>query len=178
MAPTATLLATALLSGALLPPSSAPGQVSPRLITLPDNPCDLLTREQLAAITRLDITAVQRVPSISKIVEAQRENREPDPGTICSYETRSAFAAISVFVPPRAIRTTDTYWAARSKYLETYPGSGRPIPDVGIDAWLAGGADLHVLVRQNEYFTLSTQMYQKQSRELLINIARAVLARF
>src|SRR5204862_5003195 len=159
MLPTATLLLFALLSGTVLPLSNAlSGQTAPSLSTLPDNPCDLLTQERMAAITRLDVTAVQRVPSISKIVEAQRENREPGPGTICSYETRSAFAAITVFVPPRATRTTETYWAARSKYFETYRRSAQRIPDVGLDAWLADGADLHVLVRQNEYFTLSTQM--------------------
>ena len=66
-----------------------------RLVALPDNPCDLLTQQRMASITRLAVTAVHRVPSIAKAVEAEREYRQPDAGTICNYETDSAFAAIT-----------------------------------------------------------------------------------
>jgi hypothetical protein len=131
------------------------------------------------------------VPTIAKVVDAERENREPRPGTICVYETDSAFGGISIVVPDRATRTTGAYWAARSSYFETYRGSARPIPDVALDAWLAGGADLHVLVRDNEYFTVSAQMWSRthpipsgqghefftRAGELLTTIARAIVAR-
>jgi hypothetical protein len=161
------------------------------LTTLPDNPCAVLTQEQMATLTRLEVTAVRRVPSIAKVVEAERENREPRPGTICVYETDSPFGGISIFVPNRTTRTTDAYWAARSRYFETYRGSARPIPDVAMDACLAGGADLHVLVRDNEFFTVSAQMWSQthpipsaqgheffvRSAELLTTIARAIVAR-
>jgi len=157
---------------------AAGGHASPRRVALPDNPCDLLTQQKMAAITHLNVTTVQRVPSISKVVEAQRENRQPDPGTICNYETDSAFGGITVYVPLRANRTTETYSTGRSKYFQTYRGAAQPIAGVGSDAWLSGGADLHVLVRPNEYFVVGTQMYQRQSRELLITIAKAILEQF
>ena len=182
------MLIFALLSGGA-PFAGTSFQTSSRLTTLPDNPCELFTQAQMAAITDLDVTAVRREPSISKIVEAQRKNHAPGPGTICSYETHSPFGAISIFVPPRTARTTAVYWAARSKYFETYPRSARPIPDVAMDAWLAGGAALHVLVRDHEYFSLSAQMYPAppegqahelfvQCGQLLVKIATAITARF
>jgi hypothetical protein len=146
-----------------------------RLASLPDNPCELLNPVQVSAVTDLQVTSAKRVPSIAKIVAAQRENREPDPGTICSYETLSDFGAIMIAVPTRADRRAAEYWKTRAKYFETYPGSAQFVAGLGIDAWLAGGATLHVLVREDEYFALSTQMYQPRSRELLVNIARVVL---
>ena len=156
----------------------ARAQTSTRLVALPDNPCDLLTQQRMASITRLAVTAVHRVPSIAKAVEAERENRRPDAGTICNYETDSAFVGITVYVPLRSNRITETYWTGRSKYFDTYRGSAQPIPGLGSDAWLSGGADLHVLVGPNEYFVVGTQMYQRQSRELLITIAKAILEQF
>lgn len=174
------LTVTALLFALVRTPS--------RLTTLPDNPCDLITQKQMAEITDLDVSAVRRVPSINKIEKAERGNREPGPGTICVYETHTAFGAIRIFVPPRSTRATDMYWAARSKYFETYRGSARPIANVGVDAWLAGGADLHVLVRNNEYFTVSAQMSAVppgqahdlfiEAGELLVKIASAVTNQF
>jgi hypothetical protein len=67
----------------------------------------------------------------------------------------------------------------------------RSIPNVAMDAWLAGGADLHVLVRDDEYFTVSAQMWSQthpipsgqgheffvRAGELLTTIARAIVAR-
>jgi len=186
-----TTLVLTLVNGGAFPFARIPFQTSPRLTTLPDNPCAVLTQEQMAMLTNLEVTAVRRVPSITKVVEAERENREPGPGTICVYETDSAFGGISIWVPGRTTRTTDAYWAARSSYFETYRGSARPIPNVGMDAWLAGGADLHVLVRDNEYFTVSAQMWSQmypipsgqgheffiRAGELLTTIARAIVAR-
>jgi len=177
----------ALASGGAFPFAGTLSQTSPRL-TLPENPCEVLTREQMATITDLDVIAVRRAASIGKVVQAQRENRAPGAGTICIYETQSAFGAISLFVPRRTTRTADAYWAARSQYFETYPGAARSIPGVGMDAWLAGGADLHVLVRGNDYFVVSAQMYPLppgqahelfvRCGELLAKIATAIVARY
>jgi len=167
----------ALFSTAASPVSGLP-QTSSRTATLPDSPCDLLTPTQMAVIAGVEVTAVQRVPSIAKIVRAQQDNREPGPGTICRYETRSDFGAITIAVLPRSERATAKYWADRSRYFETYRGSAQSISRLGMDAWLAGEVRLHVLIRQDEYFTVMTQMYQRQSRELLVTIARAVLDRF
>jgi hypothetical protein len=135
--------------------------------SLPDNPCDLLTAAELAAVTGLEVTSVRRVPSI----------HEPEPGSICSFETNSHFGALSIVVPRRSERRSERYWAARAKYFQMFPGSAQPIPGLGIDAWLAGGAGLSVLIRENEYLMLSTQNYHRQSRDVLVEIARAVARR-
>jgi hypothetical protein len=135
-----------LLSGKALPASKVFGQNVAQVVRLPDNPCEVLTRPEMSTITGLDVTAVRREPSIAKIVQAQRDNRKAGPGAICSYETRSEFGAITISVPTRAERTNVSYWADRSRYFETFRGAAQFIPGLGMDAWLAGGADLHVLV--------------------------------
>ena len=155
----------------------APPALSASAQSLPDNPCDLLTAAEIADVTGLEVTSIRRQPSIPKLVRAQREDREPEPGTICSFETRSPFGALLIAVPTPAERRGELYWGARSKYFETFPGSAQHIEGLGMDAWLAGGASLRVLVRENEYVMLSTQMYQRQSRELLVQIARSILRR-
>ena len=57
---------------------ASPASNGTRLAALPDNPCGLLTREQVAVATGLDIAAVLRVPDIRQVVDAQdaglREN--------------------------------------------------------------------------------------------------------
>ena len=100
------------------------------------------------------------------------------PDNPCDVLTAAELAditALLIAVPPRAERRSELYWDARSKYFEAFPGSAQHIDGLGMDAWLAGGASLRVLVRENEYVMLSTQIYQRQSRELLVQIARAIL---
>lgn len=143
--------------------------------SLPDDPCEVLNSAQMSAITGLEVTSVNRAPSLAKVVLAQRENREPGPGAICIYETRSEFGAILVAVPARADRRAAEYWEARAKYFETFPGAAQPVEGLGMDAWLSGGAALHVLARGDEHFTVSTQMHHPRSRELLVNVAKVVL---
>src|SRR5207247_996257 len=109
-------------------------------------------------VARLDVTSMTRTPSIEQAVVADREHRAPDAGEICVYETRSAFGEINVSVPPRAKRTAETYWSDRTRYFATFSRSARPITDTGRDAWLGGEAMLHVLIHNNEHFTVSTQM--------------------
>lgn len=146
-----------------------------QLASLPDNPCEVLSPDQVSAISGLEVTLVNRVPSLTKVVDAERENREPGPGTICNYGTRSDFGAILIAVPARADRRAAKYWEARAKYFETFPGAAQPVAGLGMDAWLSGGTSLHVLVKGDEYFTVSTQMHQPRSREVLVNIAQVVL---
>lgn len=169
-----------LVTFALLSGSTATGQDnntsrSSQQASLPDNPCEVLNQAQVSAVTDLEVLSAERVPGIAKIVQAQGENREPGLGNICSYETGSDFGAITIVVPARAERRTAVYWEQRAKYFETYPGAGQSVGGLGMDAWSAGGTTLHVLVREDEYFSLSTQMYQPGSRELLVKIARVVL---
>ena len=168
------LVGVAFLS---LPPAWLQPQGRTRLVSLPDNPCEVLTAAQVSSVTGLEIPAVQRLPDIMKVVRAQEEQREPDPGIICSYETRSDLGAITIVVPALAERGGATYWAARSRYFKTFPGSARAVAGLGTDAWLGGGNSLVVLVG-DEYFSLSTQQYQPRSGAVLVDIARAVLERF
>jgi hypothetical protein len=166
------LLATfALLSGSIATGQDDNISKSTRLGSLPDNPCELLTQAQVSAITGLEVTSVQRVRGIV----AEHEIRDSDLGRICSYQTRSEFGAITIIVEARAERRTAVYWEKRAKYFETFPGAAKGVADLGMDAWVAGGNTLHVLVREDEYFALCTQMWQPRSRDLLINIARVAL---
>lgn len=142
---------------------------------MPDNPCEVLSSARVSEITGLDVVSANRAPSLEKVVQAQEENREPGPGTICIYETRSAFGAILILVPPRADRSAAKYWADRAKYFQTFPGAARRVEGIGTDAWISGGNVLHVLARNDEYFTVSTQMDEPRSGELVMNVAKAVL---
>jgi hypothetical protein len=144
---------------------------------LPDNPCEVLSSQQVSAITGLEVTSVNRVPSLAKVMVGQRKNREPGPGTICNYGTHSDFGSILIGMPAQLHRHAARYWETRAQYFASFPGAAHRVEGLGMDAWLSGGTTLHVLVRGDEYFTVSTQMYQPRSRELLVNIARAVLNR-
>lgn len=150
----------------------------PNLTLLPENPCDILTTEIVSATAGVQVTQDRRVPSIDEIVEAQRENRSPPPGVICSYETSSRFGAILIALPLPTERTSVKYWEHRNTYFRDFPGSAQAITGLGQDAWLGGGVSLRVLVRDNVWFELSTQMYQPDSRDLLIRLASAALKRF
>lgn len=146
-----------------------------RLASLPENPCELISPAQLSAISGLKVTSVKRVPGIAKIDSAQSENRKPGAGTICVYVTSSEFGDIMIAVAPRTDRSAAKYWKSRAEYFESFPGSALDVAKLGMDAWLSGGTGLNVLVRGDEYFSLSTQIYQPRSQELLVSIAQVVL---
>jgi hypothetical protein len=118
------------------------------------------------------------VPSIQAVLSAKRQGRKPEPGTICEFETNSHVGSLSIVVPRRSERRSGLYWEARSKYFETYPGAAQHIQRLAIDAWLAGGVGLTLLVREDEYLMLSTQVYQRQSRDVLVQLARVVAQRY
>ncbi|HEY5886057.1 MAG TPA: hypothetical protein VIT88_15325 [Pyrinomonadaceae bacterium] len=146
--------------------------------SLPDDPCAVLSAARVSEVTGLEITSANRAPSLSKIVQAQEENREPAPGTICIYETRSDVGSVSLMVPPRASRRAAQYWEARSKYFETFPGPAKHVEAMGVDAWFAAGTTIHVLADGDEYFIVNTQMVAPRSRKIVVNIAKAVLERY
>jgi len=151
----------------------------PRLTALPDNPCELLTQQEMATITEVEITSVQRVPSIGELAEAQGQHRQPDAGIVCVYSTSSPMQSIAVVVPRREQRTAEAYWSDRQEYFQTFGRSARAITDVGRDAWIGGGATLHVLLPNNEPFTISIQHPQfSTSAALLSMIGEAIAARF
>jgi hypothetical protein len=154
------------------------GPEAKRLTSWPENPCAVLTAEEVTAATGVTVVKLRRAPSIAKIVNATGTGGDPGPGKyICVYETTTENADITIIIPPEAQRTAGAYWAARQEYFRTYPGSARPITDLGQDAWLAGGAVLYVLARRDMHFAVTSRMYQPGSDHVLIALARAVLAR-
>ena len=154
------------------------GRGSPRLGAWPDNPCAVLTGEQVTAATRLTVTNVRRAPSIGKVVQAPHTGGDPGPGKyICVYETRSDYVDLYVIAPTPEQSSSVGYWASREQYFRQFPGSARAIANLGEDAWIAGGTTLHVLARHDLHFVVATRMYQEGSDRVLIALARAVLAR-
>jgi hypothetical protein len=164
------ILSSAVLSLAVaVNPFFLPSQQRP----IPENPCELLTPEQLANATGLEIIGTERKPDISEIVRAQDENRSIGPGRLCIYKTQTVFGDIMVGLP--ADRDPAKFRQARDIYFARFPGAAKPIPNLGEDAWIGGGTNLRLLVRNDLQLTVVTQHYQKESEELLIRVARRLL---
>jgi hypothetical protein len=134
---------------------------------LPENPCDLIAAADIAAVGQLVVQPGRRVPG----------RMETGPGSNCVFDTGPKFGQIILNIPPRAERRAVNYREARESYFRTYPGSGRPVPGVGQDAWLGAGTSLRVWIRDDDYFTLMTQHYQPDSGDLVTKIAKFVLAK-
>jgi hypothetical protein len=66
--------------------------------------------------------------------------------------------------------------SSRAAAFAKFPGSTAALAGVGADAWLAGGASLHVLVRDADYFAVTTQNYRPESRGVLVRIAQRIVA--
>lgn len=144
-------------------------------IVLPDNPCDLLTARQMAIATGLEVTDARRVPDIMEIVRAQKQGREPEPGVICSYETRSDFGAITVVVPSRADQTTAKYRETLESRRQHPGGRVEILRGLALHAWISNKKTVHVLVRDDAHFSVGTQMYDPRSQALVISVAQAIL---
>ena len=80
-----------------------------------------------------------------------------------------------IMVPRRTDRTASRYWEDRAKYFDTFPGSAHYVGGLGTDAWISGGTHLHVLARGDEHFIVATQMVHPRGREVLVDVAKAVL---
>ena len=140
---------------------------------IPENPCELLAPEQLANATGLEIMGAERKRDILELVRAQDENRSIGPGRVCVYKTQTVFGDIMVGLAEE--QDPAKFRQARDIYFARFPGSAKPIPNLGQDAWIGGGANLRLLIRNDLQLTISTQNYQKASEELLIRIARRLL---
>ncbi len=140
---------------------------------VPENPCGLLSVEQLANTTGLEIMAAERKPGILEHVRAQDENRSIGPGRLCVYSTQTVFGDIMIGLPDE--QDPAKFRQARDIYFARFSGSAKPIPNLGQDAWIGGGALLHLLVRDDLQLTVGTQYYQRESQELLIRIARRLV---
>lgn len=155
----------------------SPSPVEARIASLPENPCELLTRSEVAVATGLRVRQARRVPDIEEIIRAEKEGRAARTNTICSYDTPGDIVAITIIVPPVSDRNSAAYLSQREAYFRQYPGSARHVSGVGEDAWLAGGATLHVLAGKSAYFIVATRMAQPKSPEVVAAVARAVIER-
>jgi hypothetical protein len=117
------------------------------------------------------------VPDIDEIVAAGRAGRPAHTSTICSYDTGGELVAITITVPPLESRSAAAYHSEREAYFRQYPGSAKPVPAIGEDAWIARGTTLHVLAGPNAHFTVATRTAQPDSPDVVAKVARAVIAR-
>ena len=143
--------------------------------SLPENPCELLTAEQVAAATGLRVTGARRMPDIGEIIRAEKEGRTARVNTICSYDTPTEFESITIIVPPVSDQSSAAFRKAREDYSRR--SRAEPIAGLGEDAWLAAGTTLHVLAGKSAQFIVATRAHQDSSRDVVIAVANAVLAR-
>lgn len=143
---------------------------------IPDNPCDVLTRAEIAAATKLVVAKGQRVPVIGKIVEAQDNSIEGGSGSICSFDTQSRIGAITIAIAPGTNGKAE-YFENRRKYVGTVPGSARRTSELGPDTFLAGGSSLHMLV-SGKYVIVSVQHSRPEARDVVLNVGRKILQSF
>lgn len=170
----ATILAVSVAAASAGP--VAAGQGHTPVTVLPENPCDLLTPEQITAAVGFQVIDVRRVPGIGEIVNAQERHREPPAGLLCAYRTRE-LGDVTIGVPPPEQRTAAAYWDRRDAYFRAFPGSAERIPGLGIDAWLSGGTSISVLAGAEAHFHVSVQHYHPRAWAFLIEVARAAAAK-
>ena len=174
----ALILLTACSSGR--PPAPAPG-VPPapvetgRFIRLPDNPCELLSAEQVAAAGGVKILGARRVPDIGEIIRAEKENRSARPSTICNYDSSADVGDIIIIVPEVSQQSVAAYRKARDDYARNFRAEN--IAGIGDEAWMAGGNTLHVLAGRNAQFIVATRYWQANSRDVVIAVAKSVMSR-
>lgn len=136
----------------MLPMILAAGLLQQRPV--PDNPCDLLTVEQMAKASGLTVLSARREPG----------RDQPPPGNWCVYETGGAYGGIYLSLVRSEIPLAARFRERREQYFKTYPGAAVAIPNLGIDAWIGGFVNLRVLVRDNVEVTVFTQSFPAGSR--------------
>jgi hypothetical protein len=129
------LVILTLLLASVAMPSAAQDVNEPvtSRVTLPENPCYLLTIQQVAKATGLEVAEARLAPGLA---------------TTCSFQTRGDFGPINITLPARADRGTATYKQNRDAYFSQNAGSAQKVPGQGFDSYLAGGKTHHVRRRR------------------------------
>lgn len=166
------LAITLVIASACNQPSS---QAPEKLTGLPDDPCAVLSADDVTDVTGGKISTEDRGPTRVK-VEAET-NSSPDPGPACFYATDSKYGKISIVIPKVENRSSSKYQEERKRSFDTFPDRAIDVPGLGEDAWLSDGNSLHVLIDEDEYFHVATELYEPTSKEVLVKIARRVIAR-
>ena len=156
-------------------PGSAPEAVRGTVASLPENACELLTAREVSAAAGRPVTRAHRVPDIAEIIRAGKEDRTARASTVCSYDSINEFGTIAIMIPPVSEQSSAAYRRTREDYFRQ--AHGESIDGLGEDAWLAGGTTLHVLAGKTAQFIVATRTAQEWSRDAVIGVAKAVLAR-
>lgn len=152
-----------------------PEAVPHKVASLPENPCELLTAREVSAAGGQHVSNAHRVPDIGEIIRAEKEGRTARANNICAYDTMNEIGGITIIVPPVSEQSSAAYRRARQDYFRQ--SSGENIDGIGQDAWLAGGTTLHVLAGETAQFIVATRSARDGSRDTVIAVAKAVLAR-
>jgi hypothetical protein len=153
----------------------APTPARATITSLPDNACEVLTPAEISAAIGKGVTRGRRAPDIGEIIHADKEGRLPRERAVCSYDTASEFGSIVIIVP----YVSEQNRAAFQRTLDEYSRRARPqrIEGLGEDAWLEGGATLHVLAGKNAQFVVAARTVRDDTKETVIAVAKAILAR-
>jgi hypothetical protein len=149
--------------------------VAHRVASLPENACELLTAREVSAAAGQHVSNAHRVPDIGEIIRAEKEHRTARANYICAYDTMNEIGGITIIVPQVSEQSSAAYRRAREEYFRRF--SGENIDGIGQDAWLAGGTTLHVLAGETAQFIVATRSERDGSRDIVIAVAKAVLAR-
>ena len=156
-------------------PGGAPAVARPKIASLPENPCELLTAREVSAAGGQHVSNAHRVPDIGEIIRAEKDGRIARANNICAYDTMNETGGITIIVPPVSEQSSAAYRRAREDYFRQF--SGKKIDGLGEDAWLTGGNTLHVLAGETAQFIVATRTAREGSRDIVIAVAKAVLDR-
>jgi len=154
-------------------PAPAPARTT--INHLPENACELLSPLQLSAAIGKGVTRGRRVPDVGEIVRADKESRLPRERAVCSYDTINEFGSVIIIVPSVSQQNEAAFQRARDEYSQR--SHAEEIEGLGEDAWSESGGAVHVLAGKNAQFIVATRTPGETSREMLIAVARAVVAR-
>lgn len=145
-----------------------------RPFLFPDDPCDLLTPGDVASASGVPVNSARRVPDIGEIIRAQKEHRAAHASAVCSYDGERD-AEITISIPAVADQNAAAYLKERDAYFSQ--SHGEQVSGVGQDAWIGGGAALHVLVGKHGQFVVAAMNAGEKSRDAVIRVAKAAIAK-
>lgn len=149
----------------------AVGCSEPALNALPENPCALLSTQQVASAAGVEVSRALRQLSQRESIEAGRAGREPAPGSVCRYETPGELVSIAVILPdrrgPLGSRWRAPHCVARPRPWETQDDR----------VWMLG-ARAAVCVGPDLFVWVSVQMgHEPGAVVAATGVARAILRR-
>jgi hypothetical protein len=143
----------------------------PALAVLPENPCELLSVQQVSAAAGVQVSGAQRVPGQQGSLEAGAASQPPASGSICRYDSPTPLVSIAVFFPDRR--------GALDRRSEDPRCAGADAANDSIDPriWPAGGAHA-VCVGPDLVVWVAVQMgHEPNAAPAGLGVARAIVQR-